>query len=117
MATRKNKNTRGIPQGSAKVNTQNNAKSTLSASVSSEPLQEKMDDLFQKAGKLTEGLQVPDLPAPKTFNLDEFWQKAQIFDLASKHLESEHQQLENQKQVVEVAQNNLAEQQEEQSQN
>ena len=131
MATRKNKNTRGIPQGSAKVNTQNNvrgiennAKSTLSASVSSEPLQEKIDDLFQQAEKLTEGLQVPDLPAPKTFNLDEFWHNAQIFDSASKRLESEQQQLENQKQAIEVIQNklqikqnNLAEQKEEQNQN
>ena len=130
MANRNNKNLRGIQQDLAKINAQKNAKSScniakssLSASGSSEPLQGQIDDLSLKAEKLTEGLQTFDSPAPKTFDLNELWQKAQNFDLASKHLESEHQQLENQKQAIEVIQNelqikqnNLADQKEEHNQ-
>lgn len=130
MATRKNKSTQRIHQELAKTNNQKNArgigntaKSTLFASVSSEPLQGQIDDLSQKAEKLTEGLQALDSSAPKTFDLNELWQKAQNFDLASKRLESEHQQLENQKQAIEVIQNelqikqnNLAEQKEDHNQ-
>ena len=122
MANRNNKNLRNIQQDLAKINAQKNAKSSgniakssLSASGSSEPLQGQIDDLSPKAEKLTEGSQVPDSPAPKTFDLNELWQKAQIFDLASKRLESERQQLENQKQAIEVIQNELQIKQEEQN--
>ena len=71
--------------------------------------EEQVDGLYNKALEqlAAEDLEALDSSPPACFDLKDFWQKAQIFDLAIKCVESELQKIETQKQELEVLQNQL----------
>jgi len=71
--------------------------------------EEQVDALHNKA---LEQLREGDLEAlgafpPENFEVKDLWQKAQIFDSATKRLQSENQELESRKQEVEALQSEL----------
>jgi hypothetical protein len=100
-----NKNSGGNGKSNA-----NSGKPNPSTSAKSELSQEQVDALSNKAlEQLTEAEREAALTSsiPENFNIKNCWQKAQIFDDATKHLGFEVQQLDNRKQELDIQQSQL----------
>ncbi|MBD2012437.1 hypothetical protein H6F96_00195 [Microcoleus sp. FACHB-53] len=100
-----NKNSGGNGKSNA-----NSSKPNPSTSAKPELSQEQVDALSNKAlEQLTEAELEAALTSsiPENFNIKDWWQKTQIFDAATKHLEFEVQQLDNRKQELDIQQSQL----------
>lgn len=100
----------GFPGNQSQVwnkNSNGNGKSnTKTASAKSELSKEQVNILSNKALEKTPGLDLKmlDSSPPENFGLQDLWQKAQIFELASKNLEDELQEVANRKQDLDTQQ-------------
>ena len=107
-----NQNQTGVknPGGNAKSDTNAGIKTSNSEKIDFS--NEEINALSDKAlEQLTEeDLETLDSSPPESFDLKQLWEKAEIFDLATKRLEFGNQQLESQKQELQVKQTDLEDQ-------
>jgi len=121
MASRSNKKPRSTQQklipgnpGAKTPSISNGATAKSISSASVKPEQSgQIDAAYTKA---LEKLTVEDLESltsspPSSFNPDDLWEKAQSFNLANTRLENEHKEIEQQKQKLEILQDELKSQQ------
>ena len=114
MARKKpgNQNQTGVkhPGGNGKSDTNAGRKTSNSEKIDFS--NEQINALSAQASEqLTEeDLETLDSSPPESFDLKQLWEKAEIFDLATKRLELENQQIKSQKQELQVKQTDLEDQ-------